>query len=109
MPGWLALPPQEAMGERGRWLGEKYKVKSIPTLVLIDDLGHVITTDARNKVPADRAGIGFPWRNPVANIYLTLVPRSVRFMIKSQVASLKGKVLAKLKTIAAANSVGQTA
>jgi thiol-disulfide isomerase/thioredoxin len=39
MGGWLALPPEEAMGQRGAWLGEKFKVKSIPTLVLLDDLG----------------------------------------------------------------------
>ena len=57
---WLALPPQEAMGQRGQMLGEKYKVKGIPTLVLLDDLGQVITTDARNKIPQDKAGIGFP-------------------------------------------------
>ena len=48
---WLALPPQEAMGQRGQYLGEKYKVKSIPTLVLLDEIGNVITTDARNKIP----------------------------------------------------------
>jgi nucleoredoxin len=53
---WLALPPQEAMGQRGQYLGEKYKVKSIPTLVLLDEIGNVITTDARNKIPMDKAG-----------------------------------------------------
>lgn len=61
MGGWLALPPEEAMGERGAMLSDKYKVKGIPTLVLIDDLGNTITTDARNKIPQDKAGIGFPW------------------------------------------------
>ena len=44
---WLALPPDEAMGARGQMLSEKYKVKGIPSLVLLDDLGNVITTDAR--------------------------------------------------------------
>jgi len=39
MGNWLALPPEEAMGERGVWLGNKYKVKGIPTLVLLDDSG----------------------------------------------------------------------
>ena len=57
---WLALPPEEAMGARGQALSDKYKVKGIPTLVLVDDLGNTITTDARNKIPADKAGIGFP-------------------------------------------------
>ena len=58
---WLALPPEEAMGERGQSLGEKYKIKGIPGLVLLDDLGQVIVLDARNKVPQDKAGIGFPY------------------------------------------------
>jgi nucleoredoxin len=57
---WVALPPDEAMGERGQALGEKYKIKGIPGLVLLDDLGQVIVLDARNKLPTDKAGIGFP-------------------------------------------------
>ncbi|EJK55418.1 hypothetical protein THAOC_24849 [Thalassiosira oceanica] len=71
---WLALPPQEAMGQRGQLLGDKYKVKSIPTLVLLDEVGNVITADARNKIPADKAGLGFPWRSPMAMSAL-FVPR----------------------------------
>ena len=51
MGGWLALPPEEAMGSRGSMLSDKYKVKGIPSLVLIDDLGQVITRDGRNKIP----------------------------------------------------------
>ena len=85
MGRWLALPPEEAMGQRGSWLGDKYKVKSIPTLVLLDDLGNVITRDGRNKIPQDKAGIGFPWRNPLSTLYMTVIPRSVRLMIKSQI------------------------
>ncbi|KAL7502141.1 hypothetical protein ACHAWX_000471 [Stephanocyclus meneghinianus] len=85
---WLALPPQEAMGKRGQYLGEKYKVKSIPTLVLLDEIGNVITTDARNKIPLDKAGIGFPWRSPVSILISTLVPRSFRLLMKSQVGGV---------------------
>ncbi|KAL7464527.1 hypothetical protein ACHAXS_004863 [Conticribra weissflogii] len=81
---WLALPPQEAMGQRGQYLGEKYKVKSIPTLVLLDEIGNVITTDARNKIPMDKAGIGFPWRSPMSILISTVLPRSLRLLIKSQ-------------------------
>lgn len=58
---WLALPPEEATGPRGEMLSKKYNVKGIPTLVLLDDLGQVITTDARNKLPQDKTGIGFPY------------------------------------------------
>ena len=93
---WLALPPEEAMGRRGQMLSEKYKVKSIPTLVLLDEVGGVITTDGRNKIPQDKAGIGFPWRNPIARVYITLFPKSLRLMIKSQISSLKDSVIGKL-------------
>ena len=81
---WLALPPDQAMGERGQYLGELYKVKGIPSLVLLDEIGNVITTDARNKIPADKAGIGFPWRSPISILVSTLVPRSFRLLVKSQ-------------------------
>lgn len=92
MGKWFALPPEEAMGERGKMLSDKYKVKSIPTLVLLDDLGNVITRDGRNKIPVDKNGIGFPWRNPIANIYVALLPRSIRMMIKAQVVAVKDKL-----------------
>eukprot|EP00934_Nitzschia_sp_Nitz4_P007170 Nitzschia sp. Nitz4//scaffold20_size174350//104321//105115//NITZ4_002111-RA/size174350-snap-gene-0.247-mRNA-1//-1//CDS//3329541836//7160//frame0 len=94
---WLALPPEEAMGERGEWLSQKYKVQGIPTLVLVDELGQTITTDARNKIPQDMAGIGFPWRSPVAQLYVTLVPKTLRMMVQTQVDRFKGKVLQRIK------------
>lgn len=94
---WLALPPEEALGQRGQVLGDLFKVKGIPHLVLLDEVGNVITYDARNKIPQDRAGIGFPWRNPIAQLYVTLVPKSLRLMVKSQVDEVKGKVFAVLK------------
>jgi len=92
---WLALPPQEAMGQRGQYLGDKYKVKSIPTLVLLDEIGNVITTDARNKIPMDKAGIGFPWRSPMSVLISTLVPKSFRLLLKNQIAG----VLVKAKAV----------
>ena len=94
---WLAMPPQEAMGKRGEMLSEKYKVKGIPSLVLLDEVGNVITTDARNKIPMDKAGIGFPWRNPLSTIYSTLLPKSLRLMLKSQLDQVKENMLKKIK------------
>eukprot|EP00980_Cylindrotheca_fusiformis_P028903 scaffold22672_cov141-Cylindrotheca_fusiformis.AAC.6 len=94
---WLALPMEEAMGARGQQLGEKYKVKGIPSLVLVDDLGNTITTDARNRIPQDKAGVGFPWRNPVAQIVTTLVPRSLRLLVKTQISAMKKSIVGKLK------------
>lgn len=93
---WLALPLDVAAGERGQQLGDKYGVKGIPSLVLVDELGQTITTDARNKIPADRAGIGFPWRNPASQLYNVLVPRSLRMMIKLQIDAIKTKILKKI-------------
>jgi thiol-disulfide isomerase/thioredoxin len=96
---WLALPPEEAMGQRGQLLGEKYKVQSIPSLVLLDDLGNTITIDARNKIPQDKAGIGFPWRNPFSQLVSTLVPRSLRLLVKTQIDAVKTKFIQKLKNM----------
>jgi len=93
MGGWYALPPEEAMGERGAMLSDKYKVKGIPSLVLLDELGSVITKDARNMIPKDKAGIGFPWRNPLATLYMAFVPRSLRLLVRSQIGSAKKKLV----------------
>jgi thiol-disulfide isomerase/thioredoxin len=97
MGSWLALPPEEASGQRGHMLADLFKTKGIPHLVLLDDLGNVITYDARSKIPTDRAGIGFPWRNPLSQMYVTLVPKSFRLMIMSHVDEVKGKVMSLLK------------
>jgi nucleoredoxin len=99
MGGWFALPPEEAMGSRGAMLSDKYKVKGIPSLVLLDDLGQVITLDGRNKIPQDKAGIGFPWRNPIATLYMTIIPRSLRLMIRMQVESVTDTYITKVKHI----------
>lgn len=98
MGGWYALPPEEAMGERGTKLAEYYKAKSIPTLVLLDGEGGLITADARNKIPQDKAGIGFPWRNPFATLYINTLPKSLRFLIKSQIRLIKDTIMNKIKS-----------
>jgi nucleoredoxin len=94
---WLALPFEEATGKRGQMLSNKYNVKGIPSLVLLDDLGNTITTDARNKIPQDKAGVGFPWQNPVVALLRTVVPRSLRLMVKSQLDAFKGRLVQRLK------------
>jgi len=93
---WLALPLDVAAGEHGRLLGEKYGVQGIPSLVLVDDLGQTITTEGRTKIPADMAGIGFPWRNPVSQLYNALVPRSLRMLVKLQIDAVKTKLVKKV-------------
>jgi len=94
---WLALPPEEAMGERGQYLSNKYKVKGIPSLVLLDDMGNVFTTDARNKIPVDKAGVGFPWGNPLVQLYKTIIPRPLRMLAKVQIDSMKSQLGKSLK------------
>jgi nucleoredoxin len=101
MAGWYALPPEEAMGERGAQLADKYNVKGIPHLVLLDESGNVITTDARNKIPQDKAGIGFPWRNPFSTLYINILPKSLRLLIRYQTILLKDVVGQKLKLFVA--------
>jgi len=94
---WLALPPEEALGARGQDLASKMKVKGIPHLVLLDEAGSVITYDARNKIPMDKAGIGFPWRNPVSILIHLFVPKSLRMLLKDRVNAIKNKVLSLAK------------
>lgn len=96
MGGWMSLPPEEAMGQRGSSLNDHFKVKGIPTLVLLDSQGNVITKDGRNKIPQDKAGIGFPWRNPIATLYLALIPQSVRNLAKRQLKTLGQQLQTKL-------------
>lgn len=91
---WLAMTPEEAMGQKGALLSEQYKVKGIPHLVLVDaDSGDVITYDARTKIPADRAGIGFPWRNPLVTAYTALFPKALRLMIRTGLLDFRKKVV----------------
>merc|ERR1740124_1649808 len=81
------------MGQKGATLSDKFKVKGIPNLVLLDEMGNVITRDARNKIPEDRAGVGFPWRNPFVAAYMTLVPKALRLMIKSGLIDFRNKLV----------------
>ena len=81
MGSWLALPPNKAIN-----------VKPIPTLVLLDEFGNLITTDAHCKIPLDKAGISFPWMSPVSVLISTILPRSFRLMVKGQRAKVLGMI-----------------
>jgi hypothetical protein len=93
------MQPEDAQGALGQMLSNKYKVKGIPSLVLLDEIGNVITTDARNKLPLDKGGIGFPWRNPIATLYMTIIPKSLRLMVKGKITPVKEKLLSKVKSV----------
>mmetsp|Transcript_123045 Transcript_123045/g.229980 ORF Transcript_123045/g.229980 Transcript_123045/m.229980 type:complete len:448 (+) Transcript_123045:73-1416(+) len=64
---WLALPFEES--ERKAALSKKFKVQGIPSLVILDMEGNIITKDGRSKVMSDPKGEGFPWTpKPFADI-----------------------------------------
>jgi len=91
--GWLALPYEESVGERGNWLKQKYNVKGIPTLVLLDgDSASTINKNGVQKVREDKSGVGFPWRHPLS-FAIRLVPKTLRKLIKRQAYALKKKLV----------------
>jgi len=57
---WLALPFEER--ERKEALSKQFKVRGIPSLVVLDEDGSTITTDGRSAVMEDPEGTKFPWR-----------------------------------------------
>ncbi len=90
---WLALPFDASNERIGQVLSDKYAVKSIPTLVLIDgDTGALITKDARNKIPSDLAGVGFPWRSAGSNLARSVVPGPIRRFVGGAIAKLRNRV-----------------
>ena len=59
---WLSIPYSDR--DRKEKLSRKYKVRGIPTLVLIDEDGNTITTDGRSSISNDPQGADFPWKPP---------------------------------------------
>ena len=58
---WLALPFSER--ELKSTLSEKFGVRGIPMLILLDGkTGQVISTEGRKIVSEDLAGASFPWK-----------------------------------------------
>lgn len=57
---WLAIP--FTAHEIKQKLTKRFSVDSIPTLVLIDSSGSVITRKGREKIYGDPLGLTFPWR-----------------------------------------------
>jgi len=57
---WLALPYAER--DLKAKLSKKFKVSGIPTLVVLDESGELITADGREAVSEDPTGADFPWK-----------------------------------------------
>lgn len=56
---WVALPYN--LRDQKTTLSLKYGVKGIPTLVILDKTGEVITVNGRDSVVSDPEGSKFPW------------------------------------------------
>jgi nucleoredoxin len=57
---WIALPYSDR--DRKEALSKKYKVQGIPTVVILDGEGNVITKDGRAAISNDPEGEEFPWK-----------------------------------------------
>lgn len=61
---WVALPYDQRDVKAA--LSKKFKVQGIPSLVILDGEGKVITKDGREAVMKDPTGEKFPWTPPTA-------------------------------------------
>jgi len=61
---WAALPYEQR--DIKAKLSKKYKVQGIPSFVILDPSGGVITKEGRDAVMKDPAGDKFPWSPPTA-------------------------------------------
>jgi len=107
MGDWLALPPADAQGTTGQALNDKYKIQGIPSLVLLDEHAHVITKDARNKIPQDKTGIGFPWRHPLVTV-IRMVPGPLRRLIQSSIIGLWNQIRQRVQQVLSRKPRGTT-
>merc|ERR1712113_254291 len=61
---WVALPYEKR--DLKNQLSKKFKVQGIPSFVIVDAEGAVITKDGREAVSKDPTGEKFPWTPPTA-------------------------------------------
>ncbi|XP_018579170.1 nucleoredoxin-like [Anoplophora glabripennis] len=63
---WLSVPFQQTAVRAE--LAELYGIRGIPTLLLLDNNGHIITRDARTELADDPLVQNFPWKPKPVNI-----------------------------------------
>merc|ERR1712113_1281828 len=61
---WVALPYEKR--DLKNQLSKKFKVQGIPSFVILDADGKIITKDGREAVSKDASGEKFPWTPPTA-------------------------------------------
>lgn len=87
---WVALPFSDR--ERKATLSKKFKVQGIPSFVVLDKDGSVITTDGRAAVSKDPTGEKFPWQpKPLGE--LLAGPLLTKDGVKPAAGLLDGKVV----------------
>jgi nucleoredoxin len=59
---WVALP--YANRDKKNELSQQFKVRGIPTLVVLDPQGKLVTANGRSEVMNDPEGTSFPWVPP---------------------------------------------
>ncbi|KAJ8921255.1 hypothetical protein NQ315_013727 [Exocentrus adspersus] len=63
---WLTIPFQQTAVRAE--LAELYGIRGIPTLLLLDNNGHIITRNARTELADDPLAQNFPWKPKPVNI-----------------------------------------
>jgi len=89
---WLALPYSER--ELKGALSKKYKVRGIPSLVILDGAGELITAEGRSEVTADPEGKMFPWiPQTLGDVLGEMTELQKAFSDPIQKADLAGKTI----------------
>lgn len=86
---WLAVPIQNVQ-KCLEAVADKFRVKGIPHLVILDGYdATVYTLDGRGAVAKDPYGLEFPWE---PKTLMSVLPRPVRNMIKAQIDTFKSSI-----------------
>jgi len=88
---WVALP--YAKRDMKESLSKKFKVQGIPTFVILDQEGAVVTTDARGEVSEDPEGKNFPWKPKTVAEILSAVTVEDKEGKTFPLTDLKGQVV----------------
>jgi len=88
---WVALP--YANRDAKAKLSKKFKVQGIPSFVILDTDGSLITEDGREEVGSDMTGQNFPWK-PKPLEELLAVDVLTKDGTEIPMSSLDGKVIA---------------
>jgi nucleoredoxin len=88
---WTALPYSDRTKKDA--LSKKFKVQGIPSFVILDPEGAVMTTDARGSVSEDPEGKNFPWKPKTVAEVLESVTVQGKDGNTFPLSSLKGKVV----------------